>query len=54
MLTDVARLSAGELHTCAQRSDKSLWCWGSNDFGQIGDGTALVDRPAPTHVVWPE
>lgn len=26
-------------HTCAIDTDGALWCWGSNDFGQLGDGT---------------
>jgi alpha-tubulin suppressor-like RCC1 family protein len=33
------QISAGTHHTCAVRSDRSLWCWGNNEFGQLGDGT---------------
>jgi alpha-tubulin suppressor-like RCC1 family protein len=29
---------AGGAHTCARSSDSSLWCWGSNQFGQLGIG----------------
>jgi alpha-tubulin suppressor-like RCC1 family protein len=24
--------------TCVLRTDKTVWCWGSNDFGQLGTG----------------
>lgn len=41
--------TVGEDHTCAIRSDGSLWCWGENDSGQLGDGT-LADRSSPTRV----
>ena len=27
---------AGLLHTCALRTDATLWCWGANDTGQLG------------------
>lgn len=30
------KLSSGGVHTCGIRSDKSLWCWGSNTYGQLG------------------
>ena len=29
----------GNGQTCARKTDGSLWCWGSNEFGQLGDGT---------------
>lgn len=35
--------------TCAARDDGTLWCWGVNDFGQVGDGTR-EDREMPTLV----
>jgi alpha-tubulin suppressor-like RCC1 family protein len=43
-------LSAGGNHSCAIRNDGSVWCWGRNDFGQLGDGTA-TDRDVPVQVV---
>jgi len=32
-------VEAGWLHTCAGKSDTSMWCWGNADYGQLGDGT---------------
>ncbi len=40
-------VSASDGHTCAVRSDGSLWCWGSNAHGQLGDGTT-TRRTIPT------
>jgi alpha-tubulin suppressor-like RCC1 family protein len=31
-------IAAGLDHACAVR-DGSVWCWGGNDFGQVGIGT---------------
>ncbi len=36
-----AQTSAGGRHTCAVRSDGSLWCWGANFYGQLGQGNKL-------------
>jgi alpha-tubulin suppressor-like RCC1 family protein len=32
-------VSAGGLHSLALRSDGTVWAWGNNFFGQLGDGT---------------
>lgn len=39
-------VSVGSSHACARLTDNSARCWGSNDFGQLGDGT-LTHRPTP-------
>ena len=38
--SDWAQISAGAGHALALKSDGSLWAWGQNDHGQIGDGTS--------------
>jgi alpha-tubulin suppressor-like RCC1 family protein len=43
-------VSAGGAHACAVRNDGTVWCWGRNDFGQLGDGTA-IDSDIPVQVV---
>ena len=46
--TAAARLAAGQSHTCAVENDRTARCWGSNSFGQLGDGTTTPrSTPAP-------
>ena len=33
----VIAVAAGQAHVCAIRVDTSVWCWGSNAFGQLGN-----------------
>ncbi len=35
--------------TCAIKKDNSLWCWGKNTSGQLGDGTK-IERHVPTRL----
>jgi alpha-tubulin suppressor-like RCC1 family protein len=42
-------LSAGGSHTCGVTPNGSIYCWGSNSGGQLGDGT-LIDRATPVRV----
>lgn len=41
-------VSAGS-HTLAIRSDNTLWAWGFNAYGQLGDGTT-TNRTSPTQI----
>jgi alpha-tubulin suppressor-like RCC1 family protein len=45
-LSGVRELSGHWQHVCARRDDETLWCWGANSQGQLGDGT-LDDQPKP-------
>ena len=42
-------IAAGRDHTVALRSDGTVWAWGNNCFGRLGDGTT-TDRRTPVQV----
>jgi alpha-tubulin suppressor-like RCC1 family protein len=44
-----ASISAGSLYTCALTSAGAAYCWGLNNFGNLGDGTD-TSRTTPTPV----
>lgn len=52
------RVGVGREHSCAIRGDRSLWCWGKNESGQLGLGYADAEEAAPitrpTRVCLPE
>ncbi|WP_295451380.1 CARDB domain-containing protein [uncultured Thiodictyon sp.] len=50
VLTGVAAVTAGHIHSLAIKIDGSLWTWGYNKFGQLGDGTT-TDRSSPLQVL---
>lgn len=51
-LPPVVRVSAGENHTCAIDREGAAWCWGSNNFGEIGrpDLSYTATHSAPNRV----
>ena len=45
------RISVGGLHTCAILDTGSVSCWGSNDNGQLGNGTRTTSNfPVPVGI----
>jgi alpha-tubulin suppressor-like RCC1 family protein len=48
-LSNVKQIAAGNLHTCAVLGDGTARCWGSNQDGNLGDGTT-VDSISPVVV----
>jgi len=51
---EVGRVSSGTQYACALRTDGTVWCWGDDHDGQLGDGTTgdptTHSRPAPVQV----
>ena len=43
-------LSAGGGHTCAVDTGGAAYCWGSDTYGQLGDGGDSADRDVPVVV----
>lgn len=48
-LSNMIGVSAGDRYTAALKADGTVWTWGYNVFGQLGDGTT-TDRPTPAKV----
>ena len=53
MMDDVQSFSMGDDHVMALKKDGSVWVWGGNYCGQIGDGTS-EQRYAPVCIDIPE
>jgi len=49
LFASVSSIAGGNAHTVALKSDGSLWAWGWNYCGQLGDGTT-TDRSSPVQV----
>lgn len=50
-LTGVTAIAGGMFHAAASAADGSLWAWGRDSAGQLGDGTTATSRSAPVSVV---
>ncbi len=45
-LSGVKALAAGSSHSLALKDDGTVWAWGTNESGQLGDGTNAKQHPA--------
>ncbi len=48
-ITNVMKIAAGFFHSMALKSDGTVWTWGVNQHGELGDGTT-TDRTTPVQV----
>lgn len=48
-LTNWATVSTGTSHTVSIKTDGTLWAWGRNSEGQLGDGTT-VNKSSPVQI----
>ena len=57
-LTDIVAISAEPsargLHVMALRSDGTVWSWGVDDYGQLGNGKSEELDNLPSEVVGPD
>ena len=44
-LTNIIAISAGWFHILALKSDGTVWDWGNNSNGELGDGTSNNRSP---------
>jgi alpha-tubulin suppressor-like RCC1 family protein len=49
LTSGVVAIAVGSSHSCALKTDGSVWCWGQNSTGALGDGTT-TGRPSPVAV----
>ena len=49
VVPETGAIAAGPVHTLAIKADGSVWAWGNNNSGQLGDGTTTI-RTSPVRV----
>lgn len=50
-LSDVAVIGGGGFHSLGLKSEGTVWAWGRNNSGQLGDGTTK-DSAIPVQVFY--
>ena len=49
--TNWKQVAAGGYHTACIKTDGTLWTWGRNSDGQLGDGSSIVHRSSPIQTI---
>ncbi len=51
IMDNVKFIAAGDAHSLAVKKDGTLWAWGTNIAGQLGDGTSKNSRNKPIKIM---
>lgn len=46
----ITSIGAGKEHTCGLSSSGQAYCWGRDNYGQLGDGSSITDQSSPSAV----
>ena len=50
-LSNIKAIAAGGGHSLALDNNGTVWAWGDNEYGQLGNGTnSLAPQPVPVQV----
>ena len=49
--TNWKQVAGGGYHTAAIKTDGTLWSWGQNLYGQLGDSTTVTGRSSPVQTI---
>jgi alpha-tubulin suppressor-like RCC1 family protein len=49
-ISGVAQIAMGSTSACARKDDGTVWCWGCNGSGELGDGTT-ISRAEPKRIL---
>ena len=48
--TSIQQVTVGTNHTAILKTDGTVWTWGRNDFGQLGNGSSAIRSTIPVQV----
>jgi alpha-tubulin suppressor-like RCC1 family protein len=49
-LSNISALAAGDNHALALKQDGTVWAWGDNGQGQLGNGPRFLSSPVQSQL----